>query len=172
MLSRHCSCDPTKELVKQVAEQLASKSVRDTDFKDADEITGDEYIAVVQDGENRKARLYDMLSALGIRFGTTQYWNSQAGYIPPAGTIIIYTDYKSITEDGVTKDVPGIKVGTGNSYVQDLTFTDESTSAELYAHIQNAGVHVTPEDKEFWNNKLNVTDFQEVSDETLIFHRH
>lgn len=107
-----------------------------------------------------------------LRYGTTAYWNSQVGYIPPAGSVIIYTDYKTVEEGGVTKEVPGIKIGSGNGYVQDLAFLDDAIADDLYAHIQDLDIHVTAQDKEFWNNKLNVTDFQEVQDETLIFHRN
>lgn len=107
-----------------------------------------------------------------LRYGTTAYWNSQTGYIPPAGSIIIYSDYKTITEGGETTVIPGIKIGSGNAYVQDLAFMDEAFTDELLTHIQNNNIHVTSQEKEFWNNKLNVTDFQEVTNETLIFHRN
>ena len=54
----------------------------------------------------------------------TANWDNATGFIPLAGEIIIYDDYKQIPyvveEDGelVTKmlNVPGIKVGTGNGY--------------------------------------------------------
>lgn len=49
---------------------------------------------------------------------------------------------------------------------------DEAFTDELLTHIQNNNIHVTSQEKEFWNNKLNVTDFQEVTNETLIFHRN
>ena len=162
----------TKDLVKQVAQQLATRSVRDTDFPDADEVTGEEYVAIVQNGENRKIPISEFLSDSGVRYGTTQYWNNQIGYIPPEGTIVIYSDYKTITVDGQTKYVPGIKVGSGNGYVQDLAFVDDAVTAQLFAHVNNLSIHVTAQEKEFWNNKLNVTDSQEVVNDTLIFNRN
>lgn len=105
---------------------------------------------------------------VGIYSGTTEYWNSQVGYIPDAGELIIYTDYKSV--DG--KDVPGIKVGSGNGYVQDLAFASEADSKALFEHINNMNIHVSAAEKELWNRKLNVTDNQEVVEETLIFNRN
>ena len=105
---------------------------------------------------------------VGIYSGTTEYWNSQVGYIPGAGELIIYTDYKSV--DG--KDVPGIKVGSGNGYVQDLAFVSEADSDALFEHINNTNIHVSAAEKERWNGKLNVTDNQEVVEETLIFNRN
>lgn len=116
---------------------------------------------------------------------TTANWDNATGFIPLAGEIIIYDDYKQIPyvveEDGelVTKilNVPGIKVGTGNGYVQDLAFVDEELRRTIMAHINNNEVHVTPEDKIFWSNKINVDDsedilFGELSDETLILTRN
>lgn len=116
---------------------------------------------------------------------TTANWDNATGFIPLAGEIIIYDDYKQIPyvveEDGelVTKilNVPGIKVGTGNGYVQDLAFVDEELRRTIMAHINNGEVHVTPEDKIFWSNKINVDDsedilFGELSDETLILTRN
>ena len=107
-----------------------------------------------------------------LRYGSTAYWNSQIGYIPPAGSVIIYSDYKTVNVGGVTKPVAGVKVGSGNAYVQDLAFLDDAEAAKLYTHIINTDIHTTAQEKEFWSNKLNVTDYQEVQNETLIFHRN
>lgn len=107
-----------------------------------------------------------------IRYATTDYWNSCRGYIPNRGQIIIYSDYSTYQEDGKTINVPGIKIGSGNGYIQDLAFVGEDITKELMKHIQDPNVHVTPEEKRFWSNKLNVTDRHEVVDEELIFNRN
>lgn len=112
------------------------------------------------------------LDGLGVYSGTTAYWNSQLGYIPAAGEIIVYTDYQTVEEDGQTKYVPGIKVGSGNGYVQDLAFLNEGDSEALLNHITNTDIHITPQERARWNNKLNVTDASEVVEETLIFNRN
>ena len=111
---------------------------------------------------------------------TTANWNNAVGFIPLDGEIIIYTDYKTITEvidnQNVTKNVPGIKIGDGNAYVQDLPFMDNDLRDALMAHIANTNVHVTLNDKSFWNNKLNYDDTLEVNDElvneTLVLNRN
>lgn len=175
MLSRHHSCDPSRELVEQVAQRLATKAVRDTDLKDASALVGDEYVAIVQDGENRKIQIDTLLSSIdaaSIRVGTTEYWNSQVGYIPSSGVIIVYSDYGSTVIDGKTVPVAGIKIGSGNAYVQDLAFIGDDVKAALLNHIADNSVHITPEERAFWNNKLNVTDYHEVVEESLIFHRN
>ena len=111
---------------------------------------------------------------------TTANWNNARGFVPLQGEIIIYTDYQTVTElvNGVqvTKNVPGIKVGDGNAYVQDLPFTDQELREALMAHIANTDVHVTLNDKAFWNNKLNYDSTLENSgqlvDETLVLNRN
>ena len=107
-----------------------------------------------------------------VQYATTDFWNSCRGYIPNRGQIIVYSDYKTIWKDGKEVKVPGIKVGSGNAYIQDLAFVGEDIARELLQHINNRSIHVTPEEKAFWNSKLNVTDAQEVVGEALIFNRN
>ena len=103
---------------------------------------------------------------------TTAEWNATSGFVPEAGEIIIYTDYQTVTEGGETRYIPGIKIGSGNAYVQDLAFMGERDSEILIAHIHDAIMHTTVAEKAFWDNKLNVTDAREVVGETLIFNRN
>lgn len=116
---------------------------------------------------------------------TTANWNNARGFIPMAGEVIIYDDYQVKTwqeqEYGETvtktKNIPGIKIGTGNAYVQDLAFVDEDLRDKLMAHINNTDIHTTLTEKLFWNNKINVDDayeqiYGELEDETLIINRN
>ena len=112
---------------------------------------------------------------------TTARWNAAVGFTPLKGEIIIYDDYQTVTyeENGVTKTkkIPGVKIGTGNGYVQDLPFVDEDLRDRLMEHINNIEIHVTLGDKAFWNNKINVDDsyemvHDELVDETLILNRN
>lgn len=112
------------------------------------------------------------LDSLGIKYGTTAFWNNSIGYIPPAGEIIIYSDYKTIDVDGEEITIPGIKIGSGNGYVQDLAFFDEAESGALLRHIADDIAHVSAGDRSFWNNKLNVDDSNEVVGESLILNRN
>lgn len=114
------------------------------------------------------------LDLLSISYNTTAYWNRQVGFIPKAGEIIIYSDYKTVMVDGNQVNIPGIKVGSGNGYVQDLAFVGGGSVDDdlLLAHLADTIVHVTQEDREYWNNKLNVNDAQEVIGESLVFNRN
>jgi len=120
-----------------------------------------------------------------LKHDTTENWNNARGFVPLPGEVIIYDDYETKTytveEDGevVTKTryIPGIKIGTGNAYVQDLAFVDGPLKDTLLEHIRNTELHTTLAEKLFWNNKINVDDayeqvHQELVDETLILNRN
>ena len=107
---------------------------------------------------------------------TTLHWNQARGFIPLAGEVIIYTDYKTIRKevDGEMKNVfvPGIKIGDGQTYVQDLPFVDTELRDKIMEHINNENIHVTLQEKLFWNNKLNVNDNMELVDGALVLNRN
>ncbi len=116
-----------------------------------------------------------------IKHDTTENWNNARGFIPLSGEIIVYDDYETYTEQQygqtVTRNIPNIKIGTGNAYVQDLVFVDEKTRFMLLEHINNHDIHTTLQEKLFWNNKLNVDDAREqiigeLDDETLVMNRN
>lgn len=107
-----------------------------------------------------------------ISTNTVAGWAAATGYVPESGEIVIYVDRETVTIEGRTVYVPGVKIGSGNAYVQDLAFADEKLSQTVMAHINNGDIHVTVEDKAFWDNKLNVTDTQETVGETLVFNRN
>lgn len=128
-----------------------------------------------------------MQARIKSKHDTTANWDKAIGFVPMAGEIIIYDDYEvktwTVEEYGETvtktKNIPNIKIGTGNAYVQDLGFVDEKLRDTLMEHINNQELHTTLEEKLFWNNKINVVDSpdiideqtHEIKDETLIFSR-
>ena len=124
-------------------------------------------------------------SRIQLKRDTTEHWNQAIGFIPLPGEVIVYEDYEvktyTVVEYGetVTKtvNVPNIKIGTGNAYVQDLAFVDENTKDILLEHIHNQDIHTTLAEKIFWNNKINVDDATEqitgeLEEETLILNRN
>ena len=69
-------------------------------------------------------------------------------------------------------DVPGIKIGSGNAYVQDLVFVGESQiDIDFYEHAADTTKHTNTQEKDFWNSKLNV-DESGLSSGNLIFTRN
>ena len=100
---------------------------------------------------------------------TTAEWNETIGYVPAVGEIIVYTDYKQVEKDGEMVNVPGIKIGSGNAYVQDLMFVSGSSiDIDFYDHINNTSIHTNSEEKDFWNTKVSI-DESKLSSETLFF---
>ena len=116
-----------------------------------------------------------------LKRDTTANWNAARGFVPMAGEVIIYTDYDSYQKEinGRIKTIliPGIKIGDGGAYVQDLPFVDEDLRYMLMDHINNMDLHVTLGEKTFWNNKINVDDayeavHDELIDEMLVLNRN
>lgn len=107
---------------------------------------------------------------------TTASWNAARGFIPLDGELIIYTDYQTMIKkiDGVDTEVyvAGVKIGDGRAYVQDLPFVDEELRSRIMAHINNPNVHVSTQERIFWNNKLNVDDSAELINGALVFNRN
>lgn len=85
---------------------------------------------------------------------TTAYWTTNATYIPNEGELIVYSD-----------GGPAMKIGDGTTYVADLPFVNGS----FMEHINNAAIHISSADRNFWNNKINCEDT--VEQETLILNR-
>lgn len=114
-----------------------------------------------------KTMLY---SRIAVSRDTTANWNQYRTFVPKRGEVIVYMDHKTIRNElGQELQVPGIKIGDGNSYLIDLPFCDDGLRMELLTmlndHLQNTDIHVTPEDKQFWNRKLNY----EIVGDTLRF---
>lgn len=103
-----------------------------------------------------------------IEYGTTEYWNSRTGYKSEKGHILIYSDY---TVDEYTgQNIPNIKIADGITYVQDLPFCLSLMERVLTEHVNNSQIHITQQEREFWNNKINCGDA--VFGEKLIINRN
>lgn len=95
-----------------------------------------------------------------VRTDTTEGWNSLTGYISEEGIVYVYSDYMQ-NEKG--ENIPGFKVGDGLAYLADLPFSDDL----MAKHIQNLDIHVTLEEKQFWNNKVRA--YHEGNTENIVF---
>lgn len=82
----------TKQQIEEIARRLATESFRDTDFDNATAITGDEYVAVVQDGLNRKVTMDDFVRQVS------------SNLVPiPEGEVILYGSTGSSATGGMTQ---------------------------------------------------------------------
>ena len=101
-----------------------------------------------------------------IHSDTCANWNAQPELIGQKNHIYVYTDYSEV--QGV--NIPALKIGDGNAYLIDSPFITGGggTSQEVKDHMANEEIHVSEEDRAFWNNK--VTCFISNGDsEALVF---
>lgn len=103
-----------------------------------------------------------------IHYDTSAAWDAHPLYVGDSGAVYVYSDKTTVTKDGTTVNVPGIKIGDGTSYLIDMAFVDDEVAAALLEHMEDTGVHITDEERLFWNNK--VTCYVDLIDtENLVF---
>lgn len=100
-----------------------------------------------------------------------QMWNLEPQLISEKDVLYIYTDYKTVNIDDEQITIPGLKIGDGKSYLIDLPFfNDISNFNDIFMdHINNKVIHVSAEDRIFWDNKLNL--FLREQEQNLILNR-
>lgn len=91
-----------------------------------------------------------------VYYDTKANWDAQSTLIAEEAVVYIYSDYM-IIEDGAGNQTPvaGIKIGDGTSYLIDLPYISDAATYLITMHVSNTGVHVTPAEKQFWNNKVS-----------------
>lgn len=98
--------------------------------------------------------VYSAISNLDIPivlYDTTSNWNANSSYIPPAGAIIIYSDYA--TENNI--NIPNVKIGDGLAYLIDLPYVSDDLRNQVLSHVSNTTVHITAAERTAWNNKVS-----------------
>lgn len=107
------------------------------------------------------------LEELGIRkvlYGTTSYWNAHVSLVGEQGCIYIYSDVDSVVSGGKVVNVPGFKVGDGETLLSTTPFTNAILSSGLSRHIANNHIHITDAEREYWNDK----DYENLSNKPTI----
>lgn len=101
-------------------------------------------------------------------------WDANRDLVSQKNALYIYSDYKLIEQDGKQIYMPGIKIGDGTSYLIDLPFANQNKNSEiedlLLDHINNRIVHISAEQRDFWNNKLNLS--LTPQSQTLVLNRY
>jgi len=96
-----------------------------------------------------------------VLYATTATWNSKPQLISLKGYIYIYSDYR---QNENQQNIASMKIGDGTSYLIDMPFTDEL----LYNHVANNVIHITAEERNFWNNKIRCY-IDPLNEQNLIF---
>lgn len=130
-------------------------------FGEVQTVTENDYNGLVNRPSINSVELIGALTAedlgLGrIYYDTTANWDAQPDLIGERGVIYIYSDH-TILEDEVGNQTPlaGIRIGDGNAYLADLPFVSDDMTYRLVMHAADASIHVSPAEKEFWNNKVS-----------------
>lgn len=92
------------------------------------------------------SRRVGAMTFTAVQFNTTAGWNGDAALVAEENTLYVYTDHR---QDGNGRNVPGFKVGDGNSYLIDMPFSDDLFTS----HINDTNIHITSAERTFWNNK-------------------
>lgn len=105
------------------------------------------YIDALVDGILKRTLINPTDDATGkVKSATTAEWAQQTSLTSEKDVIYVYTDHQ--TDNG--KNIPGIKIGDGLTYVVDLPFVDT-----IYMkHITDTDIHITAEERAKWN-KVN-----------------
>lgn len=96
------------------------------------------------------------LGLASVYYDTKEAWDAQSTLIAERSAVYIYSNYATIDDgNGNLIDVAGLKIGDGTSYLVDMPFVGDATTEMIIMHVANTGIHVTPQEKEFWNNKVS-----------------
>lgn len=93
-------------------------------------------------------------SDIPIHYGTCEYWNSQPDLVGRKSHIYVYSDFGETEIDGKVVAVPNIKIGDGNAFLIDNPFLTASMDEILKMHIDDSSVHISADERDFWNNKV------------------
>lgn len=104
-----------------------------------------------------------------VYYDTEENWNIARTMIAERRVIYVYSNHRYIDDGhGNQYPVPSIKIGDGTSYLIDLPFVNQEVEIELATHINNQIIHITQQEREFWNNKVTCY-MDDINTENLIF---
>lgn len=103
-----------------------------------------------------------------VYYDTTAAWDAQPELIAEEAVIYIYSDYQIYEDEaGNQTAIAGLKIGDGTSYLIDMPFVTDNMSGALIKHLADHVVHITAEERAFWNNKVSAY-MDHTHDELLV----
>jgi len=86
------------------------------------------------------------------RIDTHENWNAIASaYVPKKGELVVFDDSTAEIEN---PQPTRFKIGNGVNVLSQLPFILQDVIDDYYAHKADASVHVSTDDRKYWNNKL------------------
>lgn len=130
-------------------------------FGEVQSLTENDYNKLVNKPSINSVTLEGALTAEDLGLGRVYYdtkenWDAQRDLVAERGVVYIYSDYTYIEDEaGNRTPVAGIRIGDGTSYLIDMPFISDAATYLITTHMANAAVHVSPADRQFWNNKVS-----------------
>ena len=91
-----------------------------------------------------------------VYYDTKENWALQPDLIAERGAIYIYSNASTYVDDaGNAFPIAALKIGDGTSYLIDMPFTSDSSSATVFNHLADDTIHVSVQDRLSWNNKVS-----------------
>lgn len=113
-----------------------------------------------------------MSTCAPVYYDTEENWNAARTIITEKRAIYVYSNHRYINDGhGNQYPVPSIKIGDGTSYLIDMPFINQDLEIELWNHINNQIIHITQEERLFWNDKVTCY-MDENNIENLIFSKN
>ena len=138
----------------------------------ANDISGSGSTLTVPSGYYRSSvtRTLHELGMSTIYYDTTANWNLQSSMVSERGSVYVYSDYRSVTDDyGNTTYIPAVKIGDGTTYVVDLPFNTDLLATQMNDHISNSTIHITSTERTYWNGKVSAVIDANDSENLLLF---
>lgn len=125
----------TKTQIEEIRRQLSLLGVRDTDLPDVTSMTGEEEVAIVQDGENKKVKIKDLFGEFIAPDIIDHLKDGESAYQVAVRNGFVGTEQewleslKGATSPATTYNLGGIKVGyptNGKNYAVQLDGNDRA----------------------------------------------
>ena len=149
----------TKAQIEEIQQRLAALGSKDSKLPTYDTpLTKDEIFAIVQNGANKKISLQDVLNMATTNTVIVTYKEDiDPTYVPEQSQIVITIDDVFIDSQGDEVEITTVKIGDGVVSYSDLPVVNEYMTQQIINHITNVSMHVSDEDREWWEKHMDVT---------------
>lgn len=161
----------TKAQIEEIQQRLAVLGSKDSKLPRYETpLTKDEIFAIVQNGANRKIPLQDVLNmATTNTVIVTHKDEIDPTYVPEQSQVVITIDDVFIDSQGDEVEVSTIKIGDGTVPYSDLPTVNEYMTQQIVNHITDISMHVSDEDREWWEKHMDAT-YDESNERMNLFY--
>ena len=161
----------TKAQIEEIQQRLAVLGSKDSKLPRYETpLTKDEIFAIVQNGANKKIPLQDVLNMATTNTVIVTHKNEiDPTYVPEQSQIVITIDDVFIDSQGDEVEITTVKIGDGAVSYSDLPVVNEYMTQQIINHITNVSMHVSDEDREWWEKHMDAT-YDESNERMNLFY--